>query len=142
MLFLLIRRGIDDRPPVLPPFAMIYRVCFRRSHLSDSSTHRLLTRVASNFTTLVKPHVPLRPKPDILPVIFRSCSQPRQLPQQALWSGRWESNPRPKLGKLLYCHCTTPALILLILATFVASKQPKILEREQNISCAFEVACV
>src|SRR5439155_7187115 len=27
-----------------------------------------------------------------------------------LWSGRWESNPRPKLGKLLYCHCTTPAL--------------------------------
>ena len=28
---------------------------------------------------------------------------------QELWSGRWESNPRPKLGKLLYCHCTTPA---------------------------------
>ena len=27
-------------------------------------------------------------------------------------SGRWESNPRPKLGKLLYCHCTTPALRL------------------------------
>ena len=27
------------------------------------------------------------------------------------WSGRWESNPRPKLGKLLYCHCTTPALL-------------------------------
>jgi hypothetical protein len=27
-----------------------------------------------------------------------------------IWSGRWESNPRPKLGKLLYCHCTTPAL--------------------------------
>jgi hypothetical protein len=26
------------------------------------------------------------------------------------WSGRWESNPRPKLGKLLYYHCTTPAL--------------------------------
>ena len=25
------------------------------------------------------------------------------------WSGRWESNPRPKLGKLLYCHYTTPA---------------------------------
>src|ERR1700675_1781861 len=28
-----------------------------------------------------------------------------------IWSGRWESNPRPKLGKLLYCHCTTPALL-------------------------------
>src|ERR1051326_290863 len=28
---------------------------------------------------------------------------------QGFWSGRWESNPRPKLGKLLYCHCTTPA---------------------------------
>src|SRR6266850_2915153 len=31
---------------------------------------------------------------------------------QGLWSGRWESNPRPKLGKLLYCHCTTPALVI------------------------------
>ena len=30
---------------------------------------------------------------------------------KAFWSGRWESNPRPKLGKLLYCHCTTPALL-------------------------------
>src|SRR5690242_10629998 len=29
--------------------------------------------------------------------------------QAVIWSGRWESNPRPKLGKLLYCHCTTPA---------------------------------
>src|SRR6267143_3230510 len=29
-----------------------------------------------------------------------------------IWSGRWESNPRPKLGKLLYCHCTTPALMI------------------------------
>src|SRR5260370_10095292 len=27
-----------------------------------------------------------------------------------IWSGRRESNPCPKLGKLLYCHCTTPAL--------------------------------
>src|SRR6266581_4456211 len=32
-----------------------------------------------------------------------------QLDHRELWSGRWESNPRPKLGKLLYCHCTTPA---------------------------------
>ena len=30
--------------------------------------------------------------------------------KMGFWSGRWESNPRPKLGKLLYCHCTTPAL--------------------------------
>ena len=22
----------------------------------------------------------------------------------SVWSGRWESNPRPKLGKLLFCH--------------------------------------
>ena len=36
-------------------------------------------------------------------------SQPRQL---SLWSGRRESNPCPKLGKLLYCHCTTPAPLL------------------------------
>jgi hypothetical protein len=32
-----------------------------------------------------------------------------ELDHRELWSGRWESNPRPKLGKLLYCHCTTPA---------------------------------
>ena len=25
------------------------------------------------------------------------------------WSGRWESNPRLKLGKLGYYHYTTPA---------------------------------
>ena len=31
------------------------------------------------------------------------------------WSGRWESNPRPKLGKLLYCHCTTPARFFSVL---------------------------
>src|ERR1700687_505589 len=30
------------------------------------------------------------------------------------WSGRRESNPRPKLGKLLYCHCTTPARFKLL----------------------------
>src|SRR6266702_577185 len=32
-----------------------------------------------------------------------------ELDHREFWSGRWESNPRPKLGKLLYCHCTTPA---------------------------------
>src|SRR6266705_1044319 len=37
---------------------------------------------------------------------------PRQLNHRELWSGRWESNPRPKLGKLLYCHCTTHALMI------------------------------
>src|SRR5438477_4743492 len=36
----------------------------------------------------------------------------RQRPKSfKIWSGRWESNPRPKLGKLLYCHCTTPAFL-------------------------------
>jgi hypothetical protein len=28
------------------------------------------------------------------------------------WSGRWESNPRLKLGKLGYYHYTTPALAI------------------------------
>jgi hypothetical protein len=27
------------------------------------------------------------------------------------WSGRWESNPRLKLGKLGYYHYTTPAAL-------------------------------
>src|SRR5882672_12391499 len=43
-----------------------------------------------------------------------SATQPRKGNRviEAFWSGRWESNPRPKLGKLLYCHCTTPALVI------------------------------
>src|ERR1035441_116090 len=30
------------------------------------------------------------------------------------WSGRWESNPRLKLGKLGYYHYTTPATRLIL----------------------------
>ena len=30
-------------------------------------------------------------------------------PDNEKWSGRWESNPRLKLGKLGYYHYTTPA---------------------------------
>src|SRR5580698_1170891 len=44
-----------------------------------------------------------------------------------IWSGRWESNPRPKLGKLLYCHCTTPALTPLY---------PRIGWRESGVNAA------
>src|SRR5258708_6390046 len=50
------------------------------------------------------------------------------------WSGRWESNPRPKLGKLLYCHCTTPALLLSILSTLGAREQAL---RLQKGGCQF-----
>src|SRR6202521_2442826 len=44
------------------------------------------------------------------------------------WSGRWESNPRLKLGKLGYYHYTTPARgnrisSHLILVVFRASRQ-------------------
>ena len=34
----------------------------------------------------------------------------RRLASPQKWSGRWESNPRLKLGKLGYYHYTTPAL--------------------------------
>src|SRR6266852_2174751 len=51
-----------------------------------------------------------------------------------IWSGRWESNPRPKLGKLLYCHCTTPALLLSILSTLAAREQAL---RLQKRGCQF-----
>jgi hypothetical protein len=33
----------------------------------------------------------------------------RDTPGNEKWSGRWESNPRLKLGKLGYYHYTTPA---------------------------------
>ncbi|SRR5260370_30359642 len=50
-------------------------------------------------------------KPSVCGAIFSSFQAERQSNHKDLWSGRWESNPRPKLGKLLYCHCTTPALL-------------------------------
>ena len=33
-----------------------------------------------------------------------------------IWSGRWESNSRGQLGKLLHYHCATPAVDVFILA--------------------------
>jgi hypothetical protein len=64
---------------------------------------------ASNTTTAPGFHIQPRAKLSRLVGNLRGKSQQGQLHQQDLWSGRWESNPRPKLGKLLYCHCTTPA---------------------------------
>src|SRR6266850_6823679 len=43
------------------------------------------------------------------------CQNPQAVRGHALaqeWSGRWESNPRLKLGKLGYYHYTTPAPLL------------------------------
>ena len=51
----------------------------------------------------------LGPKLGPIGPVFESLAAEGQLNQRGLWGGRWESNPRPKLGKLLYCHCTTPA---------------------------------
>jgi hypothetical protein len=54
------------------------------------------------------------------------------------WSGRWESNPRLKLGKLGYYHYTTPAigLILVVLRKIrqlgfdvLAEKSPELAAR-------------
>src|SRR5208283_4179182 len=56
-----------------------------------------------------------------------------------IWSGRWESNPRPKLGKLLYCHCTTPALLILILAKMAAREQPLHGEKVNSRSASFQM---
>jgi hypothetical protein len=39
----------------------------------------------------------------------RVRGQRRGMPGNEKWSGRWESNPRLKLGKLGYYHYTTPA---------------------------------
>jgi hypothetical protein len=39
----------------------------------------------------------------------RVLGQRRDAPGNKKWSGRWESNPRLKLGKLGYYHYTTPA---------------------------------
>src|SRR5260370_15074142 len=42
----------------------------------------------------------------------RVLGQRRDTPDNEKWSGRWESNPRLKLGKLGYYHYTTPAPLL------------------------------
>src|SRR5580692_1360482 len=39
----------------------------------------------------------------------RTLRQRSDTPDNEKWSGRWESNPRLKLGKLGYYHYTTPA---------------------------------
>src|ERR1700686_5043631 len=41
--------------------------------------------------------------------LSRVLGQRRDTPGNEKWSGRWESNPRLKLGKLGYYHYTTPA---------------------------------
>src|ERR1700722_12459733 len=41
--------------------------------------------------------------------LSRVLGQRRDTPDNEKWSGRWESNPRLKLGKLGYYHYTTPA---------------------------------
>jgi hypothetical protein len=38
------------------------------------------------------------------------------------WSGRWESNPRLKLGKLGYYHYTTPAPCCILVAAAAKKK--------------------
>src|SRR5215831_13340284 len=60
------------------------------------------------------PHVGANPRPTASNshAIYGGLGQQGYWNQSSFWSGRWESNPRPKLGKLLYCHCTTPALRL------------------------------
>ena len=40
-----------------------------------------------------------------------------EVPGKLKWSGRWESNPRHKLGKLGYYHYTTPAKVAILCAT-------------------------
>src|ERR1700686_3289939 len=42
--------------------------------------------------------------------------QRRDTPDNEKWSGRWESNPRLKLGKLGYYHYTTPAVASILVA--------------------------
>ena len=44
--------------------------------------------------------------------LSRVPGQRRDTPGNEKWSGRWESNPRLKLGKLGYYHYTTPAPVL------------------------------
>jgi hypothetical protein len=55
----------------------------------------------------------LRPRRQVPSFRYRRVSrvlrQRRDTPDNEKWSGRWESNPRLKLGKLGYYHYTTPA---------------------------------
>ena len=46
--------------------------------------------------------------------LSRVLGQRRDTQANEKWSGRWESNPRLKLGKLGYYHYTTPAPISIL----------------------------
>ena len=48
--------------------------------------------------------------------LSRVLGQRRDTSDNEKWSGRWESNPRLKLGKLGYYHYTTPALLPILVA--------------------------
>jgi hypothetical protein len=48
--------------------------------------------------------------------VSRVLGQRRDTPDNEEWSGRWESNPRLKLGKLGYYHYTTPARAEILVA--------------------------
>ena len=81
---------------------------------STSTVLRCLVNAANRTTQVGKTRVGANLGPKLGPTgpIFRFLAVEGQLNQRDFWSGRWESNPRPKLGKLLYCHCTTPALAM------------------------------
>jgi hypothetical protein len=55
-------------------------------------------------TTIQLSTVQLPSKTSRFLVEFGGLSRVRSTESSGLWSGRWESNPRPKLGKLLFCH--------------------------------------
>jgi hypothetical protein len=79
----------------------------RRQVLGQSANPPLFTREARVDLADLGPTCDRNPSV----VVLFSLAMKGQPNQLGLWSGRWESNPRPKLGKLLYCHCTTPALL-------------------------------
>ena len=54
--------------------------------------------------------------------LSRVLGQCRDTPDKEKWSGRWESNPRLKLGKLGYYHYTTPARGLILVGFHGAGK--------------------
>ena len=47
---------------------------------------------------------------------LKDCWRKRCRDLEGRWSGRWETNPRLKLGKLGYYHYTTPASETILVA--------------------------
>jgi hypothetical protein len=94
--------------------------------MTDGWDHRERTRSGDRSHSIKGTVVAASRLWELRDALNRVLGQRRDTPGHQKWSGRWESNPRLKLGKLGYYHYTTPASgsDSMRLATYQANRRP------------------